>query len=117
MAYSSLMGADKAPAPPSGRSNDLLGPSDNSDSGSDALGTSEIHGDSDSAGTGESSVLEGPDPREGADILPDHVVQVGHPGDDSSDGMSDTSPDDQEFTDLDPEPEPDTDTGSDDHAR
>ena len=59
MAYSSIMGADKAPLFPSGRSADLLGPSDNSDSGSDALGTSEIHGDSDSVGTGERGVVSG----------------------------------------------------------
>ena len=109
MAYSSILGADKAPTHPSGRSSDLLGPSDNSDSGSDALGTSEVHGDSDSAGTGENSILEGPDPREGADILPDHVVQVG-PG---SDGLPEAGTDDQEFTDLDTEPGIDPGSGED----
>ncbi len=43
MAYSSIVGADVAPTHPSGREADLLGPSDNSDSGSDTVGTSEAH--------------------------------------------------------------------------
>ncbi len=77
MAYSSILGADKAPVQPSGRSSDLLGPSDNSDSGSDALGTSESHGDSDSFGTGERGAVSGIDAKEGGDILPDRVVRVG----------------------------------------
>ena len=38
MAYSSILGADRAPVQPSGRDAELLGPSDSSDSGSDALG-------------------------------------------------------------------------------
>ena len=38
---------------PSGRDAEVLGPSDNSDSGSDTMGTSEAHADSDAAGTGE----------------------------------------------------------------
>jgi len=50
MAYSSIMGADPAPTNPSGRGADLLGPSDNSDSGSDTIGTSEAHEDSDARG-------------------------------------------------------------------
>jgi len=53
MAYSSILGADTAPIQPSGRDADLLGPSDSSDSGSDAMGTDEIHADSDASGTGE----------------------------------------------------------------
>ena len=36
MAQSSILGADIAPMQPSGRSADMLGPSDSSDSGSDA---------------------------------------------------------------------------------
>ena len=47
MAFSSIMGADEAPEEPSGRSADVLGPSDNSDSGSDTIGTHEAHADSD----------------------------------------------------------------------
>ncbi len=106
MAYSSIMGADTAPPQPSGRSSDLLGPSDNSDSGSDALGTEEIHGDSDSTGTGERGVVSGLDGREGVDILPDRVVRLG-----PDDGPGDAGPDtgivdaDQEFTDLDDNPD------------
>ncbi len=106
MAYSSIMGADRAQPQPSGRGSDLLGPSDNSDSGSDALGTEEIHGDSDSTGTGERGVVSGVDGREGMDILPDRVVRLG-----PDDGPGDTGPDsgmvdeDQEYTDLDDDPD------------
>jgi hypothetical protein len=76
MAYSSLVGADTAPTQPSGRSSDLLGPSDNSDSGSDALGTQEIHADSDGVGTGERGAVFGADAVEGADIAPDRIVRL-----------------------------------------
>jgi hypothetical protein len=96
MAYSSIYGADVAPTQPSGRDADLLGPSDNSDSGSDATGTAEAYGDSDAAGTGERGSVTPGDDREGADILPDRVVRLAEgenfPSDDS---------DAQEFTDLD----------------
>ena len=61
MAYSSILGADPAPAQPSGRSSDLLGPSDSSDTGSDAVGTGEDYADSDGAGTGERGAVFGPD--------------------------------------------------------
>lgn len=76
MAYSSIMGADSAPTNPSGRESELLGPSDNSDSGSDTVGTSEAHEDSDSRGTGERGVVAGSDAREGGDILPDRIVNL-----------------------------------------
>jgi len=95
MAYSSILGGDRAPAQPSGRGSDLLGPSDNSDSGSDAVGTTEVHADSDAAGTGERGAVAGRDAREGGDILPDEVrlaQREGLPGEDS---------DAQDFTDLD----------------
>ena len=105
MAFSSILGADKAPIQPSGRSSDLLGPSDNSDSGSDALGTEEIHGDSDSTGTGERGVVSGVDGKEGGDILPDRVVRLG-PDDGSGEGGPDAGVvDDDEFTDLDDNPD------------
>ncbi len=96
MAYSSILGANPAPVVPAGRGSDLLGPSDNSDSGSDAMGTSEIHGDSDAMGTGERGVVSGVDAREGSDILPDRVVRIGGP-----DGSPDTDTGDEAFTDLD----------------
>jgi hypothetical protein len=76
MAYSSILGADPAPQQPSGREAELLGPSDNSDSGSDTIGTHEAHADSDSRGTGERGAVAGPDQREGGDILPDRVVNL-----------------------------------------
>ncbi len=96
MAYSSILGAASAPVVPAGRGSDLLGPSDNSDSGSDALGTSEIHGDSDAMGTGERGVVSGADAKEGCDILPDRVVRIGGP-----DGSPDSDTGDEAFTDLD----------------
>lgn len=96
MAYSSIMGADQAPTQASGRDSDALGPSDNSDSGSDAQGTGEIHGDSDASGTGERGAIYGADPVEGGDILPDRVVHIGE-----GSGFPEADPDGQEFTDLD----------------
>jgi hypothetical protein len=115
MAYSSILGAEIAPAQPSGRDADLLGPSDNSDSGSDTLGTSEAYADSDAVGTGERGSVTPGEAREGADILPDRVVRVGEDGElTEDDGLSDAEralasgegfpaadPDAQEFTDLD----------------
>ena len=77
MAYSSILGADQAPTQASGRDSQALGPSDNSDSGSDAIGTSESHGDSDASGTGEGGALPGSEAEEGRDIMPDHVVRLG----------------------------------------
>jgi len=96
MAYSSILGADPAPTNPSGRDADLLGPSDNSDSGSDTVGTGESHADSDSVGTGERGVVAGRDGREGGDILPDKVVNLA-----DDEGPADGVPDDLEMTDLD----------------
>ncbi|NUS39725.1 MAG: hypothetical protein HOQ02_11975 [Lysobacter sp.] len=122
MAYSSILGGDRAPVQPSGRSNDLLGPSDNSDSGSDALGTREIHADSDGVGTGERGAVYGPDIVEGGDIAPDRVVRMseGAEGDDalgsavddgpgSGNGFPEADPDGQEMTDLDADKDADED--------
>jgi hypothetical protein len=96
MAHSSILGAEIAPGHPRGRGSDALGPSDNSDSGSDALGTDEIHDDSDAAGTGERGSVAGGDAREGGDILPDRVTR--QPDDQD---LPEADPDAQEFTDLD----------------
>jgi hypothetical protein len=113
MAYSSILGRDPAPAQPSGRSSELLGPSDNSDSGSDAVGTAEAHGDSDAVGTGERGAVYGADAVEGADIAPDRVVNAAGEEDDedlgsgvtsgpgSGNGFPEADPDGQEMTDLD----------------
>ena len=98
MSYSSILGADSAPRQPSGRDSELLGPSDNSDSGSDAQGTSEAHADSDAAGTGERASADAADAPESADILPDRVVRLGN-----KDDPFEADPDGDEFTDLDPD--------------
>ena len=97
MAYSSILGADSAPAQPSGREAELLGPSDNSDSGSDTIGTGEAREDSiDSAKTGDRGAVAGPDTREGADILPDQVVELA-----DGEGFPEADPDAMEMTDMD----------------
>lgn len=99
MAYSSILGADKAPLQPSGRDSESLGPSDNTDSGSDTIGTFERHADSDAAGTGErGSVVPGGDGREGADILPDRVARLPERDGES---LPEDDPGAPEFTDLD----------------
>lgn len=99
MAYSSILGADSAPSQPSGREAELLGPSDNSDSGSDTIGTGEAVDDSvDSAKTGHRGAVAGPDAREGADILPDRVVNLAE-----GEGFPEADPDGMEMTDLDAE--------------
>jgi hypothetical protein len=76
MAYSSILGAETAPTHPEGRDSERLGPSDNSDSGSDTLGTPEAHADSDSRGTGERGSVTPGEGREGGDILPDRIVNL-----------------------------------------
>jgi hypothetical protein len=96
MAYSSSLGGETAPAQPSGRQAELLGPSDNSDSGSDTIGTGEAHEDSDSVGTGERGSVAGRDPREGSDIMPDRVVNLAE-----GEGFPEADPDGMEMTDLD----------------
>jgi hypothetical protein len=121
MAYSSILGADHAPVQPSGRGSDLLGPSDNSDSGSDAIGTQELHADSDGSGTGERGAVAGADAIEGADISPDRVIRMGESGEDlgedadeaSGNGFPAADPDAQEFTDLDNDADADADSEGD----
>lgn len=108
MAHSSIMGADVAPRHPSGRSSELLGPSDSSDSGSDALGTQELHEDSDAAGTGERGAVAGGDAREGGDILPDRVTRLR-----DGEGFPEASPDDEELADLDAENTPNFESDED----
>ena len=104
MAYSSILGADKAPTRPSGTDSRALGPSDNSDSGSDARGTDELFADSDSVGTGErGAVTPNVEGREGGDILPDHVVVASDEDEalESGDGFPGRDTDALEYTDLD----------------
>lgn len=99
MAYSSILGADTAPAHPSGREAELLGPSDNSDSGSDTIGTAEASDDTtDATHTGDRGAVAGTDAREGADILPDRVVNLsgGEVSRDEELGLTDLDADDPE---------------------
>ena len=126
MSYSSIMGADTAPIQPSGRDSGMLGPSDNSDSGSDAQGTDEAYADSDAVGTGERASATPGEGREGADILPDHVVRMDAEGESeegdaddalaTGDGFPAADIDAREFTDLDAS-DPDLDDGTDEPAQ
>jgi len=79
MATSSILGGDWVPKRPAGTDVGSLGPSDSTDSGSDARGAfddDELSSDTDAQGTGERSSV---DPRSGpidADILPDHIENL-----------------------------------------
>ena len=96
MAYSSILGADIAPAQPGGRDAEALGPSDSSDTGSDTIGTDEAMDDTDSVGTGARGSVAGPQARDGGDILPDRVVNLA-----DGEGFPEADPDGMEMTDLD----------------
>jgi hypothetical protein len=118
MAYSSILGAETAPVHASGRDAEALGPSDNSDSGSDTIGTNEAHADSDAVGTGErGAVTPNTEGRAGADISPDRIV-VASDEDialESGEGFPERDPDALEFTDLDAnDVESDADADADD---
>ena len=102
MAYSSILGAEDAPEEPAGRSAEVLGPSDNSDTGSDTVGTHEAHADSDSAGTGERASVAQDMLDEGGDIMPDRVL-----GPAGGEGPAQADVDAQEFTDIDANEPPD----------
>ena len=76
MATSSILGGDPAPTWPRGSDVASLGPSDSTDSGSDARGGfdfDELSSDTDAEGTGERSSVDPLNVRSDADILPDHV--------------------------------------------
>lgn len=76
MATSSILGGDPAPTWPRGSDVASLGPSDSTDSGSDARGGfdfDELSSDTDAEGTGERSSVDPQNVRSDADILPDHV--------------------------------------------
>lgn len=106
MGQSSLLGTNKAPTEAKGRDTLALGPSDNSDSGSDTVGVADAPGtdpfvpvdvaladdaqhplesragaqpgaDSDAAGTGERrSAADDPGDRAGADISVDRIIEA-----------------------------------------
>ena len=92
MATSSIVGGERAAQQAEGRDDDVLGPSDTSDSGSDIQGASrlkttapegEMGGatpviedrDSDAAGTGERAEAVPEGARDGADIAPDRIAR------------------------------------------
>ena len=92
MGHSSILGGERAAVQPSGRGADRLGPSDSSDSGSDAmgeLGPDQIDSDTDRNGTGERSSVDMRDSGSGLDILPDHVDRASHGGAPADDDDSD----------------------------
>ena len=92
MSQSSILGGDRAPQQADGRSADVLGPSDTSDTGSDIQGATrlktdtaegelggttpiETDSDSDSMGTGERAEAVPEGARDGADIAPDRIAR------------------------------------------
>lgn len=94
MATSSLLGGSELPDPVAGKDTDALGPSDNSDSGSDAQGAygdDEMASDSDAVGTGErATVGNGLDlDQDSADIRPDHIERIDARGGDDLDAIAD----------------------------
>jgi hypothetical protein len=91
MTKSSILGGADAPRIAAGKDVDALGPSDTSDSGSDVQGERamstapdnagewgavviDTETDTDATGTGERASADGDAPRDGADILPDRIV-------------------------------------------
>lgn len=92
MASSSILGGSKLPEEISGKDMHALGPSDNSDSGSDVMGAygdDELASDSDAAGTGERAEVGADRSQPDADILPDHIEQAS--GADADDDLDDTA--------------------------
>ena len=113
MATSSILGGEHMPEPIAGKGTDALGPSDNSDSGSDAQGAygeGELASDSDAAGTGERASIEGMDSSD-RDILPDHVER--EPDASSADDTDIDSLDDVDDLALDDDLEYGDDSSSD----
>jgi hypothetical protein len=79
MATSSILGGDWVPKRPSGTDVGSLGPSDSTDSGSDARGAfddDELSSDTDAEGTGERSSVDPRSGRSDIDILPDHIERM-----------------------------------------
>ena len=89
MATSSILGGSHLPEEISDKDLHALGPSDNSDSGSDAVGAygaDELASDSDAAGTGERAAVGTGGSQHNVDILPHHIEQApGSPGDGDAD--------------------------------
>jgi hypothetical protein len=105
MATSSILGGDRAALQPSGRGADLLGPSDSSDTGSDAmgeLGPDQLASDTDRFGTGERASADLRESGSGLDILPDHVDRAsrGGAGDDELEELDELAVNDDEADDA-----------------
>ena len=97
MATSSILGGSLSPEEVSGKDIHALGPSDNSDSGSDAIGAyseEELASDSDASGTGERASVEPNLEQTDADILPDHIQHA--TGADAGSGLDATATEDIE---------------------
>ena len=111
MARSSISGGERAPARPSGRDVESLGPSDRSDTGSDVQGELDLAapmdldrmtpveppaGDSDAGGTGErGAALPDEEAREGRDIGVDRVQSMTQASNDDEDAsLEEIDPDD-----------------------
>ena len=92
MSESSIRGGTPQPRHARGKDVDALGPSDSSDSGSDVQGeramstaadspdewgavVADAATDTDAEGTGERASADGAAPRDGADILPDRIIE------------------------------------------
>lgn len=119
MATSSILGGSQLPEEISGKDIHALGPSDNSDSGSDAIGAygeDELSSDSDSAGTGErAEVGIGGGSQPDADILPDHIEQGVGAEEDVDDTASSEQEELSEVDDIADDSEgPDVDEGDED---
>lgn len=90
MAHSSLLDDDDdGSAPRRGNANSDLGPSDNSDSGSDRMGLPGGDSDSDSTGTGDRASVDPSEDGEAADLTPDQAVEEQEAPEDSSDDSTD----------------------------
>ena len=79
MATTSILGGFLSPEEVSAKDIHALGPSDNSDSGSDATGAyseDELASDTDSSGTGERASVESNHAQTDADILPSYSHQL-----------------------------------------
>lgn len=131
MSNSSILGGSAAPTPASGKDVDALGPSDTSDSGSDVQGeramatgpdnpgewgsvVADMDSDSDSGGTGERASADGESPRDGADLMPDRIIEDLGADDDPSNRResveaADLAADDDELEDELDEDETDAD--------
>lgn len=93
MANSTLINdGEDSSDPRRGHGNSDLGPSDNSDSGSDRTGLPGGDSDSDSSGTGDRASVDPSENGEASDLIPDEAVEEqevsqGSPGDRADDAI------------------------------